>query len=222
MKRLVDGYVRFRAEVFPENQELFRELAHKQNPQALFITCSDSRVLPDLLTQSEPGDLFSCRNAGNIVPPYGSVLGGVSATIEYAVMVLNVEHIIVCGHYDCGAMKGALQPETLTDIPTVSSWLRHSDAAREVVKAQLAEADFKTQLDALVEENVLLQLAHLRTHPSVASRLAKGEIDVHGWVYRIHTGEIRAFDADLQHFVALDSPTLPIATPRQRSKRAIS
>ena len=123
MKNFIDGFIRFKRDVFPKRKQLFERLAGAQSPEALFITCADSRIVPDLIMQTEPGDLFICRNAGNIVPPYGEVQGGVSATIEYAVAVLNVSHIIVCGHTDCGAMKGILKPETLDELPTVKSWL---------------------------------------------------------------------------------------------------
>src|SRR3982751_6268271 len=116
MERLLKGVSTFQREVFPQHRELFERLAAKQNPMALFITCADSRVVPDLITQSDPGDLFICRNAGNMVPPYGEMNGGVSATIEYAVVALNIRHIIVCGHSDCGAMKGVLHPEAVEQM----------------------------------------------------------------------------------------------------------
>src|SRR5262245_41103473 len=133
MERLLRGVTKFQTEVFPAQRPLFEGLASGQSPEALFITCADSRIVPQLITQSSPGDLFICRNAGNMVPPYGELHGGVSATIEYALCVLNVKHIIVCGHTDCGAMKGILHPEAVADMPTVRSWLAHGEVARRIV-----------------------------------------------------------------------------------------
>ncbi|HAV06046.1 MAG TPA: carbonate dehydratase, partial [Pseudomonas sp.] len=131
---LVDGFRRFRAEVYPEQQALFARLAKAQQPRAMFITCADSRIVPELITQSSPGDLFVTRNVGNVVPPYGQMNGGVSSAIEYAVMALDVQHIIVCGHSDCGAMKAVLDPAGLQRMPTVKAWLRHCEVARSLVE----------------------------------------------------------------------------------------
>src|SRR5262245_46408318 len=130
--QLAERYAKFRREVFPQHQELFENLAASQSPSVLFVTCSDSRVVPDLILQSRPGDLFICRNAGNIIPPHGELAGGVSATIEYAVDVLQVRAIIVCGHSDCGAMRALLHPEKLTHLPTVARWLRQAESARRI------------------------------------------------------------------------------------------
>jgi carbonic anhydrase len=191
MKRLIDGALRFQGEVYQEHRDLFRELATSQQPEALLITCSDSRVAPDLIVQAKPGDLFVCRNAGNIAPPYSDVNGGVTATIEYAVAVLKVGHIIVCGHSDCGAMKALLHPEKLQGLPSVKSWLHHASRAEVVVRENHPELDDAARLNALIEENVLAQLDNLRTHPSVASRLKSGTLQLHGWVYDIESGQIR-------------------------------
>jgi carbonic anhydrase len=191
MKRLIDGALRFQGEVYQEHRDLFLELAAGQQPEALLITCSDSRVAPDLIVQAKPGDLFICRNAGNIAPPYSDVNGGVTATIEYAVAALNVKHIIVCGHSDCGAMKALLHPEKLQGLPSVKSWLHHASRAEVVVRENHPELDEKARIDALIEENVLAQLDNLRTHPCVASRLKSGTLSLHGWVYDIESGQIR-------------------------------
>jgi carbonic anhydrase len=191
MKRLIDGALRFQGQVYQEHRDLFRELATGQQPEALLITCSDSRVAPDLIVQAKPGDLFICRNAGNIAPPYSDINGGVTATIEYAVAVLNVKHIIVCGHSDCGAMKALLHPEKLQGLPSVKSWLHHASRAEVVVRENLPDLDDKARIDALIEENVLAQLDNLRTHPCVASRLKSGTISLHAWVYEIESGQIR-------------------------------
>jgi carbonic anhydrase len=191
MKRLIDGALRFQGEVYLEHRDLFRELATSQQPEALLITCSDSRVVPDLIVQAKPGDIFICRNAGNIAPPYSDINGGVTATIEYAVAVLNVRHIIVCGHSDCGAMKALLHPEKLQGLPSVKSWLKNAARAEVVVRENHPDLDDAARIDALIEENVLAQLDNLRTHPCVASRLKSGQISLHGWVYDIESGQIR-------------------------------
>jgi len=218
LKTLVDGFRHFRDDVFPEQEELFKRLAHAQYPQAMIITCADSRVVPDLITQASPGDLFVCRNVGNVVPPYGQMNGGVSTAIEYAVMALKVKHIIICGHSDCGAMKAVLDPPVLEKMPTVKSWLRHVETARTVVEHHKdCGCGQDGGLAFLTEENVIAQLDHLRTHPSVASGLASGQLQIHGWIYDIEKCDIKAYDASLGRFRALDSADpLPTATPRPR------
>lgn len=212
---LVAGVMRFREDVYPQQRKLFAKLAHEQTPRAMFITCADSRILPELITQSSPGDLFVTRNVGNIVPPYGQMNGGVSTAIEFAVMALGVKHIIVCGHSDCGAMKAVLEPSSLERMPTVKSWLRHAEVARTVVEENCGCANEST-LRILTEENVLAQLEHLRTHPSVAARLASGQLFIHGWLYNIGTSEIRAYDAARGEFRLIGDGPLPMATPKSR------
>lgn len=203
MQKFADGVSRFQREVFPKQRELFAKLACNQRPDALFITCADSRVLPNLLTQSGPGELFVLRNAGNLIPSYGELLGGVSATIEFAVVALGVRDIIVCGHTDCGAMKGLLHPEALANMPTVASWLRNAETAKLIVRQRLPEADEATTLRALTEENVCVQMQHLRTHPSVAAALARGEMNLYGWLYEIESGRVLAYDEEQQAFAPL-------------------
>lgn len=193
MERILAGVTRFQNEVFPEDRALFQSIAHAQQPRALFITCSDSRVHPNLITQTQPGELFLCRDVGNIVPAYGTP-GGVSATIEYAVAVLQVRHVIICGHSDCGAMRAALHPESMVDLPSVSSWIRNADAARRVVLAKHPGASEDELWQALIVQNVISQLVNLRTHPAVAVRLATGDLDIHGWTYDIPTGEVSVYD----------------------------
>jgi carbonic anhydrase len=193
LAELKAGIRRFRTEIYPENEATYLEAVSKpQAPHALFVTCADSRIDPELITQSGPGDLFVTRNVGNLVPAYGEMMGGVSAVIEYAVMALKVEHVVVCGHTDCGAMKGLLDPESLTEMPTVKSWLKNAHTALSVATS-LAEPGEKPSvlMRRLTEENVLLQLQHLRTHPSVAGAIAREELTISGWVYDIGKGEVR-------------------------------
>jgi len=219
MKRLLEGYARFRADVFPKRASLFQNLANQQKPSTLFITCSDSRVVPDMILQSDPGDLFICRNAGNIVPSYGEVHGGVSATIEYAVLALGIENIVVCGHSDCGAMKAVLSGKRHDNMPTVDSWLQNSHSAMQILESQSSQHQHKTpqeMLRALTRANVVSQLQHLRTHPPVAAGLSKGTVNLYGWVYEIHTGEIQNFNSQQGRFLDLAGETVPspVAQPR--------
>ena len=208
MSRLVDGVRHFRTAEYPKRSSLFESLAGGQSPDALFITCSDSRVNPTLLTNSEPGDLFVVENAGNIVPPPGSPggggshgTGGEAATLEYAVRALKVPEIIVCGHARCGAMGGLMAPEGLGSLPLVADWLKHSDAARDAVLAELpADASAEEKVDAAVKANVRLQLDHLRAHDCVRDALAAGEVKLGGWVYDFVTGEVIRWDEDARRW----------------------
>ena len=168
MQKLIQGIHQFQREDFLPLQGLFEQLAKGQNPETLFITCSDSRIDPNLLTRSKPGDLFILRNAGNIVPPHGAANGGEAATIEYAVAALGVKDIIICGHSHCGAMQGLLQPEQVASLPAVSSWLSHAETTRRIIRDNYGYLDGERLLTATVEENVLVQLENLRTHPAVA------------------------------------------------------
>jgi carbonic anhydrase len=190
VEKFLGGVSHFQKHVYPKHQELFEELALGQRPDALFITCADSRIDPCLLTQTKPGELFICRVIGNIVPPYPDAIGGVSATIEYAVGVLEVPVVIVCGHTDCGVMKGALNPEALAEYPNVTHWLKY---------AKVEHRDLLT----LTERNVVAQLENLRSHPTVAARLKEGDLALHGWVYHIGDGTVTAYDEENDRFLPL-------------------
>lgn len=221
MHRLIEGYKQFRSQTSPERRELFEQLAAGQKPHTLFITCADSRVVPEFLTNSGPGEVFVCRNVGNIVPPYAQFTGGVSAAIEYAVSALKVDDIVICGHSDCGAMKALAASDEHPSMPAVSAWLRHAHLAKRVVEHNYNCDCGTTHLGALTEENVVAQIDHLRTHPSVAARLAAGNLRLHGWVYDIETGGVRAYSADERRFLPLDDDCLaqgdvPNATPAPR------
>ncbi len=192
--KFLGGISRFQRDVYPQHRDLFEKLALGQRPEALFITCADSRIDPCLLTQTKPGELFICRVIGNIVPPYPDAIGGVSATIEYAVGVLRVPEVIVCGHTDCGVMKGALNPEALAEFPNVTAWLKYAN-----VEHRESEPTAELVL-ALTEQNVVTQLRNLRSHPSVAARLDQGDLALHGWVYHIGPGTVTAFQDQSQKF----------------------
>lgn len=203
MQKLIQGLHHFQSNVFSSQRELFERLAHGQSPDALFITCSDSRINPNLITQTEPGDLFILRNAGNIVPPYGAANGGEGATIEYAVAALGVRDIIVCGHSHCGAMNGLLNLDSLGELPTVRQWLSHAEATRRIARENYEHLCGGALLTATIEENVLVQLENLRTHPAVAAALSRGKLNLHGWVYKIETGEVFAYDPGQEQFLPL-------------------
>jgi carbonic anhydrase len=194
--KFLGGVSRFKENVYPEHRELFEKLAAGQRPEALFITCADSRIDPCLLTQTKPGELFICRVIGNIVPPYPDAVGGVSATIEYAVGVLRVPEVIVCGHTDCGVMRGALNPEALGAYPNVTAWLRYA-------KVEQREPEPSPEfLLALTEANVVGQLSNLRSHPAVADRLKEGDLTLHGWVYHIGPGTVTSYNEESGKFEA--------------------
>lgn len=208
MQKLVDGIHEFQETIFTSHKLLFERLAQGQQPLALFITCSDSRINPNLLTQTQPGELFIMRNAGNIVPPYGAVQGGEAATIEFAVRVLKVKDIIVCGHSHCGAMSGLLHPETLSELPAVRAWLAHAEATARIMSENYSHLqEEQPRLTATVEENVLVQLENLRTHPSVAATLARGDLKLHAWVYKFETGQVFAFDPAQRQFLTIEEVT---------------
>jgi carbonic anhydrase len=194
--KLLQGVSRFQKSVYPQHSELFEKLALGQRPDALFITCADSRIDPCLLTQTRPGELFICRVIGNIVPPYPDAVGGVSATLEYAAGVLRVPTIIVCGHTDCGVMRGALNPDALAEYPNVAAWLRYAKVDHREAQPS---AEF---LLTLAEQNVVAQLGNLRTHPAVAARLEEGDLALHGWVYHIGEGVVTAYNEERRVFVA--------------------
>jgi carbonic anhydrase len=223
MQKLVEGIHQFQSNIFSSKQGLFSGLAGGQEPLALFITCSDSRIDPNLLTQTEPGELFVLRNAGNIVPPYGAVEGGEAATIEYAVSVLGVKDIVICGHSHCGAMIGLLDPSALSNLPAVRSWLGHSESTHRIITENYSHiADPSARLTATVEENVLVQIEHLRTHPTVAAALGRDALSLHAWVYKFETGQVFAYDPEQRQFVPVEdtafgtseaAETKPVAGP---------
>ncbi len=217
MHRLIDGVLRFHRDIHGPKRDLFTQLGETQAPFAMFIACSDSRVVPELLTQREPGELFVVRNMGNIIPSYAPSAGGVSASIDYAVAALGIESIVVCGHSDCGAMKAILREDKVDKMPTVANWIHHAEAAKKIVDATLPpSADQRARLNALVHENVLCQLHNLETHPIVAAKLATGRLKLYGWVYNIENGTVDTFDAANGRFVRLTEGSLAHATPPRR------
>ncbi len=207
LERLRRGIRHFQSEVHAKNAGLYeRAGASPQQPHTLSIACADSRVDVEAITNSKPGEVFVTRNVGNMVPAYGEMLGGVSAVIEYAVAALKVRHIAVCGHSDCGAMKALLNPASTAQMPTLRTWLRNGSAALEVAESFAPPVvDQMERLRGLTEENVLMQLAHLKTHPSVAGALARARLTLSGWVYEIGTGDVRIAEDGSRPFVSVSN-----------------
>jgi len=205
MQKLREGIRKFQQVGFESKRQLFEELAGGQHPLALFITCSDSRIDPSLLTQTDPGDLFVLRNAGNIVPPYNDAIqSGEAGTIEYAMLGLKIEHIIVCGHSKCGAMTALLHPEQTESLPAVRQWLKFAEGAEQAVRSKFSAIENQDELlDRAIEQNVLVQLENLRTHPTVAAALQRNELTLHGWVYQFETGRILSSLTQGERFVEL-------------------
>ena len=190
--KIVAGVQRFQQDVFPSQQALFEALGEGQQPRALLVTCSDSRIDPSLFTQTQPGELFIVRNAGNIVPPPSAGVGGESATIEYAVRALGVPHAIVCGHSHCGAMAAAANPESAAALPDVSQWIKFAESAVDRA-GEFGSVDDEAL--RVIAANVLVQLDHLRSHPAVAEAEAEGRLQLHGWIYLFEEGEVVQVDS---------------------------
>jgi carbonic anhydrase len=203
VKKLIRGLDKFRHTYVPTHQKLLEELSHGQKPRVLFITCSDSRIDPNLITQTDVGDLFVIRNAGNIIPPYGAANGGEGGTIEYAIHALGINQIVVCGHSHCGAMKGLLQLNKLQeDMPLVYDWLKHAESTRRLVKENYANYTGEELIEILVAENVLIQIDNLKTYPVVQAKLHRGELQIYGWIYHIETGEVLAYDEKTHTYIS--------------------
>lgn len=213
MQNLVKGVHYFQNIGFRQQRQLFEQLAEGQSPEACFITCSDSRIDPNLITNSPPGGLFIVRNVGNLVPCYGTSNNAEMAAVEYAVCALGVKHIIVCGHTGCGAMRGMLEGDPNNALPAVMQWLRHADSTSAIVKEHYGHLKGNDLVTAAAQENVLVQLEHLRTSPAVATRVSRGKLQLHGWMYKIDTGEIFAYDSQAHQFLPLGSGSEDLNEP---------
>lgn len=198
MNNLLPGLRKFSEKVFPAQQPLFEKLSTGQQPHTLMITCSDSRIDPNLVTQTKPGELFVVRNAGNIVPPFGSSRGGEEAAIEFAIDGLKVSNIVICGHSQCGAMKALMNPETLTKLPSVLAWLNHAQATKRIFDSNKSAP----KLNEVIEENVLVQINNLKTHPAVSAAIARGQVQVFAWVYEFETGAVTLYDPIEKKYVS--------------------
>lgn len=213
MNPLLDGILRFQRDVFPHHQRRFEALVQGQKPPVLFVTCSDSRIDPSMITQSSPGELFIVRNAGNIVPPWGSGDGSTAAALEYAVEMLHVTDIVVCGHMHCGAITTLVDGSPLTDLPAVEAWLRLAEPTKRILKRTCSHLAGEALVNRAIEHNALHQLANLRTHPAVAARLSEGTLRLHAWVYDFGAGEVHAYDAETDSFVRVQALAVEPAAP---------
>ena len=215
-------FVRNRAwvrETVARDPDYFTQLADKQQePHFLFIGCSDSRVPATVITGTGPGEMFVHRNIANLVVPTDF---NMLSVVQYAVDVLRVKDIIVCGHTHCGAMDGLLHPEKVAGLPSVAAWLEHAATTRRIVEDHYAHLPDDRKLVAAVEENVLVQLEHVRTIPAVASRLRRGDLHLHGWVYKIETGEVFAYDLETQEFSAISEHAVVTGAER-RTRTALA
>ncbi len=212
MKEILKGLHDFRSNLFLRDRELYLKLAKAQNPSTLFISCSDSRVVPALMTQTSPGNLFELRNAGNMVPAFGASNGGEAATVEFAVGGLNVKDIIICGHTQCGAMKAMLDPKQMETMPLVRQWLEHAETTRRIMAENYPHLSAEHRLNVAVQEHVLIQVENIQTHPAVAVKLQRGEVAIHAWVYKLETGEVFAYTPNEGRFVPLTPDTMLAAS----------
>jgi len=205
LAKVVEGVRKFQRDVYPEQRELYQVLRHQQKPIAMFFTCADSRILPNVLLQTGPGEIFTERTPGNIVPKYSDHVGGVTASMEFAVLALRVPLIIVCGHTDCGVVKALLEPDRASGMPALQSWMRHSLPARERLlrEDQGGATSREAKLRLLTEYNVLTQLENLKTHPAVEGRCSSGELALEGWIYDIGDGSIYSARPDRTGFELL-------------------
>ena len=204
LDRIARGVRKFQTGIYPAQREMFERLKRGQEPLAMFVTCADSRVNPNLVTQTDPGEIFIERNPGNMIPPYVDFVGGVTAGVEYAMRALKVPVIVVCGHTDCGVMKALLRPEQVADMPGVQKWMSHAFEARKHMLREFGDAPEEEQLRRMTEFNVLGQIENLKTHPSVSARLLRREIEIRGWVYDIGDGSIREADPESGRFELLE------------------
>lgn len=204
MQKLVQSIHRFQPEIFSSQEQLFERLSSGHQPDALFITCADSHLNPHVLTQTLPGDLFILRNLGNLLPPYDTIQGGEASTIEFAVEVLHVRDVIVCGHSHCVALDALLEPDQIAELPATSRWLTLAEPVRSLIERHYADLSPEAKQNVAVQENVLLQLETLRNHPGVRRRLQAGELTLHGWVYRRETGVAYAYDPDSGQFLPIE------------------
>ncbi len=212
MQRLVDGVHSFQEQYFAKRRAFFEQLAQGQRPETLFITCSDSRIVPTLLTSTEPGELFIVRNVGNIVPDV-NLPGGTAAAIEYAVEVLQIANIVVCGHTHCGAMQAILNPDTTARLPFVRRWLAQTARLREIVQERYQHLSGPDLVTAAAQENVLVQLENLRAFPFIGERLERGSLQLSGWIFGIETGGVFEFDPGSGQFLDIATHSVPPTAP---------
>lgn len=223
MKKIIDGVKQFQSHVFSPRKDFYEQLSLGQRPEALFVTCSDSRIHPQLMTQTDPGDLFILRNAGNLIPSFGAASAcGEVATIDFAVEGLGIQNLIVCGHSGCGAMKALLALDQLPHGSPMRGWLTHAESARRVVNNSFGHLEGEALLRAVIQENVLVQIEHLKTHPAVRAGLARGTLSIFGWMYELETGRMLQYDPNERQFTPLEQPKSVVdSDPRSRMLQAV-
>jgi len=190
--KIRQGFEKFLDSVQPQMQSIYSELTSGQSPETLFITCSDSRISPNLITQTDPGEIFVIRNAGNIVPKPGTGELAIEGTIEYAVQALKVKNIVVCGHAKCGAVGGLLDLDGLDSLPAVRDWVKKSEAVLE----RVADCCEETKNEEAIKANVMLQLEHLMEYTYVKAAVDKGDLELHGMVYDFGSGKVEYLTDD--------------------------
>lgn len=206
MRNLLRGIHDFQRDGFQSRKTLMERLAvDGQRPQIALVSCSDSRVLPEMFTQAAPGDIFLVRNAGNIVPAAGGDAPGEAASLEFAVEVLGVRDVVVCGHTHCGAVRAILEPESIAGLPNLERWLLASQETGRIVRERYAHLSGDALMRVAVGEHVLVQLEHLRSLPFIARRLTEPDFAIHGWVYDIATSEVLVYDVDADEFRGLSA-----------------
>lgn len=194
MKKLIRGLHKFQTEVFPIQKDFFEKLVKGQEPEILFITCSDSRINPSLVTSTDPGELFIVRNAGNIIPPY-VVASGEAATIEFAINQLKVEHLIICGHSHCGALDAAINLDSFKDQPQLYAWINENiSPTLDLVNKSYQDLDAVSLGNILLQEHVLQQIENVKTHPAVNNAINCGLLTLHAWIYRFEEGNIYSYN----------------------------
>lgn len=197
MKKIYKGIHKFQESYFKKEEEFFKRLSRKQEADALFIACADSRVDPNLVTQSKPGELFIVRNVGNIIPPYDDIKdkNSVAAAIEFAVLMLRVTDIIVCGHSNCGAMQALDKDESeLENMPHLKNWLEIASPVKAAADAYCSDYPNESRQRVIEKENILAQLKNIQTYPFVTQALEKGALYLHGWYYDIYTGKVYSYN----------------------------
>lgn len=210
-KEFANGNGLFKDIYFKKHEQELLELADNgQAPKALFIGCSDSRVVPNLILQAKPGDLFIIRNVGNLVPPHkpNDDLHSTASAIEYAVSILNVEDIIVCGHSDCGAIKHLFEPKTKQEssLIYINNWLKLAEKAKSMALVSLGPNAHKTDIVRTTEKlSIITQLDNLMTYPQIKKRLEDETLYIHGWYYDVKSGNIDYYDPETYQFVPLES-----------------
>lgn len=218
MKKLIEGIVEFRKNLTEENRQLFAKLALGQKPDALFIACSDSRVVPNLFASTNPGDVFVLRNIGNLIPPVSAKAEETSAqaAIEFSVFSLNISDIIICGHSECGAIRCIVEGTDIPECPHLTSWLQYGKASHEMVKRGLILNPNLSEHNQVSQANVLQQMQHVLSYPFVQERVESKRLRVHGWWFDIAQADVYCYEPSFNQFVLIDADEAKLILERLR------